>query len=174
MVAVDKSCHHANNLFFFLECSSSMVSKLNTSIHNLIPFEPFYSNNIQCTWLVTAPQHQVVRFWFTKLDLAQPGDYIVIRDGSNDSASLVGNFTDKPNLNERWISSNNSLWIRFTSDNNTVGEGFDLNWKFVTKPKGTYLCANLYGRVNNTWGHMLHLKTKYNHTDPPALLQFIS
>jgi len=83
-----------------------------------------------------------------ELDLAWPGDYLEIRDGMSGSAPLIKTFTTKLNLNERWASSGNHLWIRFISDNDTVATGFSLQWKFTNKPKG-----------KNTESHLLQFST---------------
>lgn len=69
-------------------------------------------------------------------DLVQPGDYIEIRDGDNERAMIIRNYTTKAALSERWSSSHNNLWIRFQSDDEVVASGFNLNWRFYVKEKG--------------------------------------
>lgn len=121
----------------FLACVSSTQLLANTSDSSLSPFDTLYLNNLSCTWFITAPQQQIISFWFTKFDLLQPGDFIEIRDGVNDSAIMINNFTTKPGLNDRWSSSDNGLWIRFNSDSDGVATGFNLTWKFVEKQEGS-------------------------------------
>jgi len=114
-----------------------MPSLVNTSSRHLNPFDPVYLHNLQCTWLIKAPQHKIIKFWWTEFDLTQPGDYVVIRDGTSAAAVLINNFTTKPDLKDRWTSSGRYLWIRFKSDNYNVAKGFNLTWSFTTKPEGT-------------------------------------
>lgn len=123
-------------MWSFAACSPPVVSLLNTSDSTLRPFYPLYYNNLRCTWLITAPRRQIVKFWFTEYGLSQPGDYLEVRDGVDDSALLVKNFTTKPDLNERWASSSSYLWIKFESNEDLVSTGFDLSFKFVKKTKG--------------------------------------
>lgn len=122
----------------FVACSSSKSVLVNTSkVSRLRPFHPFYPNNVQCTWRITAPQHQLITYSITKFDLAQPGDYLEIREISS-TAIVVRNFTTKPDyFNEKWVSSGNNFLINFKSDNDTIGEGFELVWTFISKSKGS-------------------------------------
>jgi len=68
--------------------------------------------------------------------LVQPGDYLEIRNGIDDSAEIIKNFTNKPDLNERWSSSGSCLWIRFESDEEIVSSGFNLAFTVEKKLKG--------------------------------------
>ena len=113
-----------------------MVSLVNTSVDSLSPFDPFYPNNALCTWHITAPQHQLIRFAFKKFDLAQPGDYMEIRENLQSVNAVIRKFTTKSVIKESWASKGNNLWIKFKSDNDSVGEGFELIWTFENKSKG--------------------------------------
>jgi len=115
-----------------------MVSMVNTFESSLSPFDPLYANDLSCTWLITALQQKIIKFWFTKFDLVQPGDYLEIRDGKNDSAVMLQNFTTKwPDKRDVWLSPENYLWVRFQSDGDgRIASGFNLTWKFVNKQKG--------------------------------------
>jgi len=121
---------------FFLECSSSMFSLVNTSYSTLSPFGSLYLNNLSCMWVITAPQHQIIKFWFTKFDLAQPGDYITIQDGGNNSSAVIKNFTTTPDLDQIWVSSGSHLFVKFHSDADGVATGFSLIWMFSDIQKG--------------------------------------
>lgn len=130
------ACIHPN-CFFFTACSSFGGESVNTSETSLKPFHPFYPNNVQCLWKITAPQHQIIRFYFKKFDIAQPGDYLEIREEKNTTAFVIGNFTTKTQYrNEIWASSDNNLLINFKSDNDSVADGFEIVWTFVNKSKG--------------------------------------
>lgn len=121
----------------FTACSSSPIASLvNTSENSLNPFYPFYPNNVQCTWRITAPKHQIIRYFITKYDLIQPGDYLEIMDGINRTSVVTRSFSAKPDDIERWASSGSDLWIKFKSDHDSVEKGFELEWTFVNKSKG--------------------------------------
>jgi len=120
----------------FLACLSSSHKKLHTDENSIqSPFYPdYYTNNEDCNWLVSAPFGKIVRFWFTMFQLGQ-GDYLELWDNNNDSASIIRNFTSKPDLKDRWTSGR-YLWVRFKSDVKGVDLGFNLTWEYVNIPTG--------------------------------------
>jgi len=143
--------------FVCLACSKSSkgVQLDNTSRTYLQPFNPFYPNNLQCTWYITAPTNQIIRFWFTKFDLTQPGDNLKIFEQKQVDFKFEPklNFTGKIDLKERWTSKKNYLKIVFSSDDDTVGQGFGMAWKFINKPKGryfSYIVFQIVGMVRNS------------------------
>lgn len=62
---------------------------------------------------------------------SQTKDYFIIRDGVNESALVLKNFTTKPGLDKRWASSDKYLWIRFKSDKEDVAMDFNLTWRTI-------------------------------------------
>lgn len=101
----------------------------NTTITS--PFHPqYYPNNQQCQWRIIAPRNYHIRIRFQNFDLAQPGDYVEIRDGYSDSADLIGKFTSSPGA-FYLASTGRFLWVRFKSNQENAATGFLLRFKFV-------------------------------------------
>jgi len=126
--------------FFLIAACSSSSPDVITSEENSIqtPFHPdYYANNQDCKWLIIAPEHKIIRFWFTHFKMVQPDDYLEIRDGVNDTSPMIRNFTTKPDMDERWTTSGRHLFARFRSDKSIVAEGFNMVYKYVNQPKGT-------------------------------------
>jgi len=68
--------------------------------------------------------------------LALPQDYLEARDGVDEGANLISNFTNCPDSKEAWTADNN-LFVRFVSENNfEVATGFNLTWSFYNKTEG--------------------------------------
>ena len=69
---------------------------------------------LDCQWTVLAPPTKVVRLQFTQLEMSDSGcseDFIEARDGSGESASLMGRYCGSvppPAL----IASGNAMWVR--------------------------------------------------------------
>ena len=119
------------NFALFAACPSGSIITNSSSDVITSPFYPdFYPNNRECTWLINAPHHKVIRIRFKTFDLIA-GDYVEVRDGSNNSAVVLKNFTSKQYANMTWTSSGNSLLIKFKSDEQHTSTGFDLAFEFV-------------------------------------------
>lgn len=99
-----------------------------------------YWSNEKCTWLMTAPSKQLVRIYIQSLDIVQPGDYLVARDGSDESAVLLRNFTTG-DVNRWWTSSGRFLWLKYTSDrqNNKTSWIFFLRMMHSTNVEGNFI-----------------------------------
>ncbi|XP_045516085.1 cubilin-like [Pieris brassicae] len=93
-----------------------------------------YEPNKDCTWTITVPEGQQIALKIKDFDLEMPirekcdlGDYLLIRDGSSDSASLLaklcGSFKTK-----RIVSTAHNLYIHFHSDFYLSGKGFSIEW----------------------------------------------
>lgn len=126
-------------LILIVACSTSSPEVLKDDEKSIqSPFFPdYYANNQECKWLIEAPEHKNIIFWFTEFKLVQPGDFIEIRDGLNDSKVMVESFTIDKDKKQRWVSSGRYLFVRFQSDKSISAEGFNLTYKFVNKPVGT-------------------------------------
>ncbi|XP_031560939.1 tolloid-like protein 2 [Actinia tenebrosa] len=114
-------------------CSSSIPVNVTSDDENITsPFHPqYYPNNQQCQWRITAPKNYHIILRFQEFDLAQPGDFVEIRDGLNASAALMGNFVRDPGFTKSLASTGRFLWVRFKSNHENVATGFVLSFKFV-------------------------------------------
>ena len=137
----------ANDRFFWsTACLSSSGSIIRSSSDVITsPFYPdFYPNNQECTWLVSAPEHQAISFGFKSFDLIQPGDYVEVRDGITEHAVVLKNSTSKPKLFHWWTSRGQYLWVKFKSDQQIVGKGFEMNFTFVEEADQVSNCKYIF------------------------------
>lgn len=123
---------------------------------------PYYANNANCTWIITAPTGQYVSLKFPRFSL-QPSfdgtfrdspqataldnfaDYITIRDGpSNTLRGPFAGIVSPGNI----TSVSQSFEIHFRSDDKLIYEGFAIEYEFVSTPgTGPRFCS---GSVNLT------------------------
>jgi len=83
---------------------------------------------------VEAPPNMIIAFSLTKFDLAR-GDYLEIRDGKNEKAVVLKNFTNTSPASEKQPPSTGQfLWVKFKSDNQRCGSGFRMPLTFLHKP----------------------------------------
>ncbi|KAM4718445.1 cubilin [Anableps anableps] len=86
-----------------------------------------YANNRQCIYLITLPPGEKVALNFTNMDLENYNgcsfDYVEVRDGRLETDPLIGKYCGST-LPAPILSSSNSLWIRFKSDNSVSRAGF--------------------------------------------------
>ncbi|ODM98815.1 Cubilin [Orchesella cincta] len=92
-----------------------------------------YSHNAYCEWLMRTAAGKVFNITFTNFHLEGDSscsfDYLDIRDGSDNSAPLIGKFCgEQLPLGGTVISTHNALHLTFKSDHNVFGLGFELSW----------------------------------------------
>ena len=96
-----------------------------------------YPPNIECIWLVKAPQGNRVFLKITSLDIQENEycntDYLEIREASSDG-KLIGRFCGKnpPLLESNHTSESNIFYVKFkTSDAESTGKGFFASFRLV-------------------------------------------
>ncbi|CAL4082724.1 unnamed protein product, partial [Meganyctiphanes norvegica] len=103
-----------------------------------------YPENAVCNWKVKSPDSRNIRVDFKHFK-TEGLDYLEIRDGNDRNAPVLtkisGNYGDTRHMNEV-VSTSNSLYFHFHSDDSTQFSGFKLNW-FTDSPceadyEGTY------------------------------------
>lgn len=118
-------------------CSSTSPKTITSDVKSIqSPFHPdYYSNNHDCKWLVKAPLGKIVKFLVSKVDLVKH-DFLEIRDGVNESAMIMKNVstTGTESSNGFVQSTGRFLWVRFKSDHEYVGKGFNLLLAFDNGP----------------------------------------
>lgn len=121
-----------------LACSSSspeIVPNDRMAIQH--PFSPdYYTNNQECQWLVVAPSNKRIEFLLAEINLAK-GDYLVIKDGVNESSLMLRNISSEGSTSGKsWESSGSVLWVKFKTDHQNVGKGFKILLIFQDKSMG--------------------------------------
>lgn len=95
-------------------------------------FDTKYPNNVDCAWTITKVAEEK-NLWlkFTEFDLEESvdctADYVVIRDGKDNNATLIGKYCGKT-IPEPVKASNQSLYVMFHSDELDAFKGFRAEW----------------------------------------------
>ena len=74
---------------------------------------PDPSNNRSCTWIITVPEGNVVKFKIAYYDLTN--SILEVRNGQNVSSELLESFTGRAYKQPAVFSSGRHLWARFQS-----------------------------------------------------------
>ncbi|NXH11671.1 CUBN protein, partial [Bucco capensis] len=92
-----------------------------------------YEKDLDCVWVITAPVNQLIKLSFPSFALeaqsAQACRYDSVRvyDGDNENANLAGTFCGSA-VPAPFLSTRNSLTVRFTTDNSVEREGFNATY----------------------------------------------
>ncbi len=91
-----------------------------------------YDNDLTCTWLIrpTTPPSQLL-LTFTAFATESGYDYVTIYDGISTSGRLLGTYSGTT-LPPRLVATSGAFFIRFTTDANTVNQGWSANYSCVT------------------------------------------
>ena len=122
------------NYNYPLYCSNDTVTYSTGTISTNNGSKPYLANS-NCTWLISPNCGRKIIIQFNSFNLAE-GDTLFIFDGDNENSNLLQFFTihNQPNLIEQTspttlTSSGDKVFIKFTSDNNNEGYGFNLFYK---------------------------------------------
>ena len=117
-------------------CANTVLSS-DRSIHS--PNFPHKLNkNEMCTWAIIAPSGKQVQIKFKDFRLEPSKDNLTIYDGSSKNSAIIQRLTGT-SLPTDLISTGNSFFLEFVSDDNIYYNGFNLQY-FV---KGTLIQITL-------------------------------
>uniref|UniRef100_K1R8M5 Cubilin n=1 Tax=Magallana gigas TaxID=29159 RepID=K1R8M5_MAGGI len=133
-------------------CSSGTVQLTANNDTQLIqsPSYPiFYSPNMLCSWLITAPtgaliQLKVIDSYLEDTD-GCVGDYVHIHDGSNADSAVIATYCGE--ISSSVNSTSNRLYIQFRTDGSVGQRGFQLEYT-VLYDYSTPSCAPPAGVTN--------------------------
>ncbi|WP_296685827.1 CUB domain-containing protein [Flavobacterium sp.] len=91
-----------------------------------------YANNSNCAWLIQPTNAKTVTLNFTAFDTELNYDGVIIYDGSNNTAPILGKFTGTT-LPPAVTSTTGSMYIEFLSDEALRSNGWSANYT-STKP----------------------------------------
>ncbi|XP_040449627.1 cubilin isoform X3 [Falco naumanni] len=109
-----------------------------------------YEKNLDCVWTITAPVNKLINLTFTSFVLeAQSAktcryDYVKLYDGDNENANLAGTFCGSA-VPAPFISTRNSLTVKFVTDNSVEREGFNATYTTVDRP-----CGGIYNATSTS------------------------
>ncbi|XP_033150281.1 cubilin homolog [Drosophila busckii] len=127
--------------------------------HFASPYYPSsYPVNIECEWILEASEGNSLTLTITALDMERSdgcnNDYLEVRDFSS-SGPLVGAYCGSQLPPS--ISSKGSLWLKFKSNDDVVGQGFRASYNYEH-----------HNELNGTEGTIEspHYPTKFEASDP--------
>uniref|UniRef100_A0A8B9N9X7 Cubilin n=1 Tax=Accipiter nisus TaxID=211598 RepID=A0A8B9N9X7_9AVES len=109
-----------------------------------------YEKNLDCVWIITAPVNKLVNLTFNSFMLeAQSAqtcryDYVKLYDGNNENANLAGTFCGST-VPAPFLSTHNSLTVKFITDNSVEREGFNATYTTVDRP-----CGGIYNATSTS------------------------
>ncbi len=116
-----------------------------------------YSNNSDCTWLISPPGANSITLDFTKMDLESGGDIVTVYDGADENAPVL--LSASGNMLPQQVSSTDGLlFIKFTSDDTGVAQGWDATYTSLamTFCQGTTTLTNGTGTIEDGSGNGLY------------------
>ncbi|XP_039305004.1 cubilin isoform X2 [Solenopsis invicta] len=111
-----------------------------------------YQHGLSCAWVLITERSKVLNVTFTAFNLEQSTeckfDFLQIHDGRNAGSQMINRFCGNtlPNGNGTIISSHNTLYLWFHSDNSVSHDGFTLRWNSINPICGGVLEDN-YGTI---------------------------
>lgn len=132
---------------------SSILTALNGSIDDGSGAVFEYENNLDCSWLISPQtiEDSVTRIIinFDRFNTEMNNDQVIIYDGENASAPVLGTYSGTTMPPANITSTGNKLFIRFITNGNVSDKGWSLNYKSVipvwcngitqiTEPSGSF------------------------------------
>lgn len=90
-----------------------------------------YANNTQCAWLIQPTTANTITLSFTSFDTELNYDGVIVFDGANSSAPVLGQFTGTT-LPSSVTSTGGSMYVLFLSDEALRGNGWNANYNSTT------------------------------------------
>ncbi|XP_010219070.1 PREDICTED: cubilin-like, partial [Tinamus guttatus] len=109
-----------------------------------------YAKNLECVWIITAPENKRIHFTFTSFALEGQSartcryDYVKLYDGDNENANLVGTYCGSM-MPAPFLSSSNFLTVKFITDNSVEREGFNATYTTVDR-----LCGGTHNATSTS------------------------
>ncbi|XP_076766726.1 cubilin [Xylocopa sonorina] len=113
-----------------------------------------YQHGLSCAWVLVTNSSLVLNVTFTSFNLEESTDckydFLQIHDGRNAGSQMIGRFCGKtlPHGNGNIVSSHNSLYFWFHSDNSISHDGFMFRWNSTTPVCGGTLRDD-YGTISS-------------------------
>lgn len=85
-----------------------------------------YGNGSECTWKLQSGSSEQIRLTFTEFDTEANFDFVIVYDGSDDTAPVLGSYSGST-LPPELYSSGSDLFVVFVSDESVVAGGFEAN-----------------------------------------------
>ncbi|XP_055842375.1 cubilin homolog isoform X2 [Episyrphus balteatus] len=100
------------------------------------PLTSLYNHNTKCSWVIRTNETKVLNITFANFDFEDSVDcrfdWLQIHDGQTVASQLIGRFCGSTApLGGHIITTTNSIYLWFKSDNSTAKAGFELFWTSI-------------------------------------------
>ena len=115
-----------------IKCGGELFAQ-NTAQVITSPFYPEpYPGGLECVYIITAPQGQIISLEVVELDLKSDKDFIYLRDGPGSSYPLLAKLTGSMNSvhNKFIVSTSNKVYFYFYTHIGHTGQGFALRFRY--------------------------------------------
>ena len=96
-----------------------------------------YANNTQCAWLIQPTTANTITLSFTSFDTELDYDGVIVFDGANNTAPVLGQFTGAT-LPSSVTSTGGSMYVLFLSDEALRSNGWNANYNSTTLSSGDF------------------------------------
>jgi hypothetical protein len=96
-----------------------------------------YANNSQCAWLIQPSTANSITLSFTSFDTELDYDGVLVFDGANNTAPVLGQFTGAT-LPSSVTSTGGSMYVLFLSDEALRSNGWNANYNSTTLSSGDF------------------------------------
>ncbi len=96
-----------------------------------------YANNSQCAWLIQPTTANTITLSFTSFDTELDYDGVIVFDGANNTAPVLGQFTGAT-LPSSVTSTGGSMYVLFLSDEALRSNGWNANYNSTTLSSGDF------------------------------------
>ncbi|KAH0631151.1 hypothetical protein JD844_005313 [Phrynosoma platyrhinos] len=107
------------------ECGSSVTGTQGVLLSPNYPLN--YNNNHECIYSIQTQPGKGIQLKARAFDL-EAGDVLKIYDGNNNSARLLGSFSQREMLGLSVNSTSSTMWLEFITDGNNTSQGFELQF----------------------------------------------
>ncbi|KAI8522124.1 scavenger receptor [Branchiostoma belcheri] len=87
-----------------------------------------YGNNVNCEWAITVQEGSIIILTFDSFHTERYIDFLTIYDGANDNAAEIERLSGYHSQISPIISTSNTLFLNFTSDEIKSRQGFQFNY----------------------------------------------
>ncbi|CAH2222352.1 Hypothetical predicted protein [Pelobates cultripes] len=105
------------------ECGASVTGTQGVLLSPNYPAN--YSNHHECIYSIQSQPGKGVQLRARTFDL-QPGDFLKVYDGHNNSARLLGTFSQSEMLGQSLNSTSSAMWLEFITNSENTSKGFEL------------------------------------------------
>ncbi|MEE6484219.1 hypothetical protein FKM82_013795 [Ascaphus truei] len=132
------------------ECGASVTGTQGVLLSPNYPVN--YSNHHECIYSIQSQPGKGIQLRARTFQL-HPGDVLKVYDGLNNTARLLGSFSQSEMLGKSMNSTSSTLWLEFISDSENTSKGFELYYSSFELIKCEDPGTPQYGYKDKDEGH---------------------